>query len=159
MDMHRDVELGLTINPVYWDETPEICIKFNGVALDVRQLITERRYNWTLEAQDKNKLSVFFLNKKDSDTVDKLDKAVIIKELTIEGLTYKSFLNRSLYRPEYSEGYYTYAKENNIVVEPIIHSNYLGFNGEWYLEFTWPTFEWIYDVETSGLGWVYEKNI
>ena len=157
--MQRDVQLALLLEPLYWQDFPEIRIEFNGKVLDTRQLVQSHHYNWVLPAEDTNKLSVFFLNKRDSDTVDKLDKAVIIKELSIEGLKYKSFLNCSLYRPEYSEGYFNYAKENNIVVEPVIHSNYMGFNGEWYLEFTWPTFEWIYDLETAGLGWVYEKNI
>lgn len=157
--MSHDVMLGLLLEPLYWKDTPEIRIEFNNEVLDARQLIKSHQYNWTLPAKDTNRLSVFFLNKTDLDTVDNLDKAVIIKEISIEGLTYNSFLHRSLYCPVYSEGYYNYAKENNIVVDPVIHSNYMGFNGEWYLEFSWPTFEWIYDVETAGLGWVYEKNI
>lgn len=155
----RDVNLGLVVDPLYWDEPPEICVKFNGLVIDSQQLIKSHRYNWTLVAQDTNRLSVFFLNKKDTDTVGELDKAVIIKEVIIEGLAFPSFLYNSLYCPVYSEGYHNYAKKNNIAVKSIIHSNYLGFNGEWYLEFTWPTFEWIYNIETAGVGWVYEKNI
>jgi len=155
----RDVKLELVVDPVYWADRPQICIEFNQSPLIKLTLTKIKRFNWTLPANDVNRLSVFFLNKQDNDTINTLDKAVIIKEIGIEGFKYPSFLHLSRYRPDYSAGYYNYAKENNLTVEPIIHSNYLGFNGEWFLEFTWPTFTWIYENETKNLGWVYEKNI
>jgi hypothetical protein len=155
----HDVKLELTIEPVYWADVPQIRIEFNQSLLIEIALTKLERFNWTLPADDVNRLSVFFLNKQDSDTVDKLDKAVIIKEIGIEGFKYPSFLHLSQYCPDYSAGYYNYAKENNLTVEPVIHSNYLGFNGEWFLKFTWPTFTWIYETETKNLGWIYEKNI
>ena len=155
----RDVTLGLTVDPLYWANTPQIRIEFNQEPLFEDSLIKIKKFSWQLPANDTNRLSVFFLNKQDSDTVDNLDKAVIIKEIELEGFRYPSFMHRSQYRPEYSAGYYYYAKENNITVEPVIHSNYLGFNGEWFLQFTWPTFTWIYETETNKLGWIYEKNI
>jgi len=155
----RDVRLGLVVDPLYWADTPQIRIEFNHKSLFEDSLIKIKRFSWQLPANDVNRLSVFFLNKRDADTVDNLDKAVIIKEIELEGLRYPSFMHKSWYRPEYSAGYYHYAKENNIAVEPVIHSNYLGFNGEWFLEFAWPTFTWIYETETNKLGWIYEKNI
>lgn len=159
LDIVRDVKLELSVDPVYWADTPQIRIEFNQSLLAELELTKPERFDWTLPANDVNRLSVFFLNKQDSDTVDKLDKAVIVKEIGIEGFKYPSFLHLSQYRPDYSAGYYNYAKENNLTVEPVIHSNYLGFNGEWFLEFTWPTFTWIYETETKNLGWIYEKNI
>jgi hypothetical protein len=155
----RDVILALELDSVFWQELPKIRIEFNGSELFAGPAEKELKFNWTLPAQDLNRLSVFFLNKKDSDSVDGKDKAVIIKRIGIEGFYYDSFMHRTRYRPEYSEGYYNYAKENNIKVEPVIHSNYLGFNGEWFLEFAWPTFTWIYNLETNNQGWIYEKNI
>lgn len=159
MDTMRNVNLELIIDPLYWADAPEIRIEFNNTELFTGSLRTIQRFTWLLPANDDNRISVFFLNKKDCDTIDNLDKAVIIKQVSIEGLTYDSFLHSSKYKPVYSEGYYNYAKENNIIVEPVIHSNYLGFNGEWYLEFTWPVFTWIYKLETNNQGWIYEKNI
>jgi hypothetical protein len=155
----RDINFGLVLEPLYWNDIPEIRIEFNQTVLTGLKLTNIEKFNWTVPAQDHNRLSVFFLNKTDSDTVDNLDKAVIIKEVSLEGLSYPTFMHRSQYCPEYSDGYYHYAKQNNIVVEPVIHSNYLGFNGEWFLEFTWPTFTWIYELETNHQGWIYEKNI
>jgi len=157
--MMRDVNLGLVVDPVYWADCPEIQIKFNQDILFSGMLKQPHTFNWLLPAQDLNRISVFMLNKQDTDTVGNQDKAVIVKKVKLEGLSYPTFLNSSRYRPDYSQGYYHYAKQNNIVVEPVIHSNYLGFNGEWFLEFTWPTFSWIYETETGGLGWIYEKNI
>jgi len=155
----RDVELGLMLDPVFWDKLPEVRIEFNKNILFNGTLNKTKQFLWTLPAENVNRISVFFLNKKDSDTVDKLDKAVIITELSIEGLKYDSFLHLSKYKPMYSQGYYDYAKTHNIEVTPVIHSNYMGFNGEWFLEFTWPVFTWIYETETNKLGWIYEKNI
>jgi hypothetical protein len=155
----RDVKLELVIDPLYWADAPEIQIDFNQVPIVKTTLTKVERFNWIFAANEVNRLSVFFLNKTDNDTVGTLDKAIIIKEIGIEGFKYPSFLHRSQYCPNYSIGYYNYAKENNLTVEPIIHSNYLGFNGEWFLEFTWPTFTWIYETETKNLGWIYEKNI
>lgn len=155
----RDVILALELRPVFWKDSPEIQIKFNDIDLFNGLLEKDLKFHWTLPAQDLNRLSVFFLNKKDSDTVGDLDKAVVIEKIGIEGFYYASFLNQTKYLPEYSQGYYNYAKEKNLVVDPVIHSNYMGFNGEWFLEFTWPVFSWIYSIETGDLGWIYEKNI
>jgi len=155
----RDVLLEIVIDPLYWADAPEIRIEFNRVVLFSGALSQIKKFEWQLPANDNNRFSVFFLNKKDSDTVENLDKAVIVKQLAIEGFKYNSFLHATRYQPIYSEGYYQYANKQGITVEPIIHSNYLGFNGEWYLEFTWPVFTWIYELETNGQGWIYEKNI
>lgn len=155
----RDVKLGLVLDPLYWADAPIIRIEFNQEPLHGSSLTKIERFNWALPAEDINRLSVFFLNKQDGDTVNGLDKAVIIKEIELEGFRYPSFMHCSQYYPEYSSGYYQYAKENSLVVKPMIHSNYMGFNGEWLLEFTWPTFTWIYENETNKLGWIYEKNI
>ena len=159
MAIMRDIELGLVLEPLFWADAPEVRIEFNQTVLFDTSLVKTEKFNWLLPAQDHNRLSVFFLNKNDSDTVGNLDKAVVVKEISLEELTYTTFMHRSQYRPEYSLGYYEYARHNNITVEPMINSNYLGFNGEWFLEFTWPTFTWIYETETSGTGWIYEKNI
>ena len=157
--MVRDVKLALNLSPVFWQEPPAICIKFNDVVLFDGELTCETKFDWQLDAAESNRLSVFLLNKKDADCCDGQDKAVVVDSIGIEGLYYKTFMHKTLYHPIYSDGYYNYAKENNITVEPVIHSNYLGFNGEWFLEFTWPTFTWIYELETNGMGWIYEKNI
>lgn len=158
--MDRDVLIDLTIDPVYWADLPKIRVEFNGQILIEQYVSVHEEWSWTLPAQDINRLSIWMLNKKDADTVgDGRDKAVVVRSLGIEGLTYDSFLQVSRYRPIYSQGYRDYANQHEIEIQPEINSNYLGFNGEWWIEWPWPTFAWIYQLETQGLGWVYEKNI
>jgi hypothetical protein len=155
----RDIKLDLALSPVFWQDPPEITIKFNDAVLFAGFLIESAQFDWTLPAEDVNRLSIRLTNKTDADSQNGKDKAVTVDSIGIEGFHYQSFMHATRYRPEYSAGYYLYAQENNITVEPVIHSNYLGFNGEWFLECTWPTFTWIYNLETNGLGWIYEKNI
>lgn len=155
----RDVKLALDIEPIYWAEQPMVKIQFNEQVLHEGYMGEHKTFEWLLPAADNNRISVFLLNKTDRDTVGDKDKAVIIKSIGIEGFRYSSFMLQTQYRPVYTKGYYQYAKENNIKVQPIVKSNYLGFNGEWYLEFTWPVYQWIFQTETQGMGWIYEKNI
>jgi len=155
----RDVKLALELEPKFWAEAPKVKIEFNQHVLFEDHLGETKKFNWTLPATENNRLSVFLLNKTERDTVGDKDKAVIIKSIGIEGFHYSSFMLQSKYKPIYTNGYYQYAKQNKLSAEPIINSNYLGFNGEWYLEFTWPTYQWIFETETKGMGWIYEKNI
>jgi len=155
----RDVKLTLELEPKFWAEKPKIKIEFNQHVLFEDYLEETKKFNWTLPATDINRLSVFFLNKTERDTVGNKDKALIIKNVGIEGFHYSSFMLQSKYCPTYTNGYRQHAKENNLSVDTIINSNYLGFNGEWYLEFTWPVYQWIFETETKGMGWIYEKNI
>jgi len=155
----RDVKLALELEPKFWAEKPKVKIEFNQHVLFEDHLDETKKFNWTLPATENNRLSVFLLNKTERDTVGDKDKAVIIKSIGMEGFHYSSFMLQSKYKPIYTNGYYQYAKQNKLSAEPIINSNYLGFNGEWYLEFTWPTYQWIFETETKGMGWIYEKNI
>lgn len=155
----RDVKLSLDLEPKFWSDKPKIQIEFNEQPLYEDYLEASKTFDWILPAKDKNRLSVFFLNKTEKDTAGGKDKAVIIKSIGIEGFRYSSFMLQSKYKPIYTKGYHQYAKENNLPTSLIINSNYLGFRGEWYLEFTWPVYQWIFETETSGMGWIYEKNI
>lgn len=153
----RNILIDLCLRPVYWNDLPEVKVVFNKTELYHGSMSDEKTFSWELPANDNNRLSIFLLNKTDNDTVDNKDKAVIIERIGIEKFYFKSIMLQSLYKPNYSQGYYDYAKKNNIKVDSIIHSNYLGFNGEWYLDITWPTFLWLHEIE--NLGWIYEKNI
>lgn len=153
----RDVKLGVTLSPVYWNELPEYRIEFNGNTLESGFLKETAMFSWTLPAEDKNILRVHFLNKKENDTQDGKDKALVVDQINIEGFTFYSFLYAGKYTPQYSEGYYQYAKEHNLTVEPIVRQTYLGFNGAWELEIDWPVFTWIH--QTENLGWLYDINI
>jgi hypothetical protein len=153
----KDVNLGVTLSPVYWGELPEYLIEFNGKTVQTGHLDKTTTFNWCLPAADKNSLRVHFLNKRENDTQGDKDKALVIDQLNIEGFTFYSFLMAGKYTPQYPEGYYQYAKERNLTVEPVITQTYLSFNGVWQLDFDWPVFTWIH--KTENLGWLYDINI
>ena len=153
----KDIKLGITLSPVFWNELPEFSISFNDVVLEKGALNSPTKFNWTLLCADENTLTIEFLNKKDGDSIDGKDKAIIIDKIEIEGFELYSFLAAGKYMPEYPTGYYTYAKEHNLPVDPVLTQTYLSFNGKWQLQITWPVFSWIH--QTENLGWLYEKNI
>ena len=156
----REVPISIVIEPIFWNNPPMVRVGVNRATYYQGELREETDFSWRIDAKDLNTLEVALLNKCDADTIDGKDKALLIKSVSIEGMTLDSFLQKSRYGPEYTAGYYDYAIKNGIIVEEILYGQtYLGFNGLWSLDFAWPTFLWIYQTETQGLGWVYEKNI
>lgn len=153
----KDIKLGITLSPVYWDELPEFSVAFNDIELEKGFLDCTKQFNWTLPCTDNNVLTVNFLNKKDGDSVNGKDKALVIDQIEIEGFKFYSFLMAGKYTPVYPEGYYEYAKQHGLSTEPVLTQTYLSFNGQWQLNITWPVFSWIH--QTENLGWLYDKNI
>ena len=156
--MHnKNVKLGVTLEPIWWSKTPEIVVCLNQIELFAGTLCQPVTLEWTLPANDLNHFTIRLCNKEDSDTQNNKDMAIKILQLRIEGFAFDSFMHLAEYRPEYSQGYYEYASNNNLTVNSIIKSNYMGFNGEWGIKFAWPTFTWIHEIE--NLGWIHEKNL
>lgn len=153
----KDINFGMSLSPVYWAEKPEYLIKFNDEVIAAGSLSEKLSFEWNRPANDTNMLSVEFLNKKDTDTQGNKDKALIIDSITIEGFTFNSFLNAGIYKPNYPEGYYEYARNHGLSADPAVKQNYLAFNGVWELKITWPVFTWMH--QTENLGWVYDLNI
>lgn len=153
----KDIKLGLVLSPVWWDELPEYRIEFNGTKIAGGFLKDSSNFSWTLPALDNNTLSVHFLNKKDGDTQGDKDKAIVVDKVIVEGFDFYSFLMAGRYIPDYPKGYFDYAKEHNLSIEPVLTQNYLSFNGEWQLNIDWPVFSWIH--QTENLGWLHEVNI
>ncbi len=154
---NKDVKLGLDLEPVWWNKRPAVLICLNGRELFSGSISQTVSLDWLLPAQDRNRFTVELCNKEDADTRGELDMAVKILRLRIEDFALDSFMYLADYRPVYSRGYYQYAQDNNLTVDPVIKSNYLGFNGQWSIEFTWPAFTWIHEIE--HLGWIHEKNL
>jgi len=107
----RDVKLALELEPKFWAEKPKIKIEFNQQVLFEDYLEEVKKFEWTLPAKENNRISVFFLNKTERDTVGDKDKAVIIKSIGIEGFHYSSFMLQSKYCPTYTKGYRQYVME------------------------------------------------
>jgi hypothetical protein len=84
-------------------------------------------------------------------TNDTPDMAVEVVAVSIEGMTTDRFKWAGVYYPDYPE---PWASEQT---EPLLESHksatYLGWNGQWELEFSVPIFTWIHKLE--NLGWIY----
>lgn len=153
----KDINIGVSLRPIFWEEYPEYKIEFNDVELVKGFLPNSVTHEWCLPAGNNNKLKIYFLNKKEDDTVANKDKAIIIDKVSIEGFQFDSFLRAGRYTPTYTKGYLNYAQENNLPVHQVLQETDLRFNGFWELELTWPIFTWIH--QTENLGWLYKVNI
>lgn len=80
------------------------------------------------------------------------DMAVEIAAVTVEGITVDRFKWAGVYYPDYPE---PWASEQTAPLLPtLLSSTYLGWNGQWELEFSVPVFRWIHTTE--HLGWIYD---
>jgi hypothetical protein len=155
-----DTVIDLSLNPIFWDDCPEIeiCwdqqVLFRG-ELDHAHIKTFR----VVGSPGDHRLNVEFYNKRDGDTVidQNLDKAVIINNVAFEGMFFDSFMHSARYWPQYPDSYRDTCRQQGIDLEPDIVSNYLGWNGVWTLPVRFPIYTWIH--ETENLGWIYEKNL
>jgi hypothetical protein len=94
---------------------------------------------------------IIFYIKFENKTNETPDMAVEIESVTFEGMTLDRFKWSNRYYPEYPE---PWASEQSKPL-PKFHrsSTYLGWNGQWELEFETPIFTWIHRLE--HLGWIY----
>jgi hypothetical protein len=156
-----DTQINLTLTPVYWDNRyPEIRILWDNCILFSGTVQKEETKSFTVSGDaGLHNFVVEFVNKHDSDTVleKQLDKAIVINQIEVEGMSFSSFMYQAGYYPNYPDAYKVTCAEQNIVLEPRISSTYLGWNGKWVLPISFPVFTWIH--ETENLGWIYERNI
>lgn len=155
-----DIDIDIILKPVHWRDHPEIEIRWDDVVLFQGELDHHHVKPFKVSGDvGDHVLIVEFYNKHDNDTdiEQNLDKAVIIEGVSFENMRFDSFMHQALYYPRYPEAYRRTCEQQNIVLEPAITSNYLGWNGEWILPVTFPIYTWIH--ETENLGWIYEKNL
>jgi len=88
-----------------------------------------------------------FANKTDSTP----DMAVEIVAVDFEGMTLDRFRWAGVYFPNYPE---PWASEQEDLPNSHPSATYLGWNGQWELEFSVPIFTWIHRLE--HLGWIYD---
>lgn len=150
------VQVDLTLEPLWHSDPPEISVyigdqyRWNGCLESTKTFC----HQWTAVEGTTN-LSVEFLNKNNNDTVESLDKAVIIKSLSLNGISSDRFLLQGIYQPIYPEPWATEQKNAGIdLPSELTNHTYLGWNGIWILSFDVPVFTWIHRVE--NLGWIYD---
>lgn len=149
------VKLAVTLRPVWHSDPPQIKIGVDDVLSDV--ILTESTtFNFDVDAVDKCKLIIEFLNKTDQDTIPEqnLDKAVVIESIDFFGISDPRFVWSGIYEPTYPEPWATEQRDLGVILTPqLSNTNYLAWNGKWTLTFDVPVFTWIHKVQ--DLGWIY----
>jgi hypothetical protein len=132
----------------YDDKYPELVITLDDVLLVHDYLNCNKTLKFDVMLNTgTHTLNIELANKGRTDTkVDNTgkiiaDKAIYIKNVTIEGYALSDFLHQATYYPAGRDS---------------IKSNYLGWNGVWKLNFDTPIFSWIH--KTQNMGWIYDAG-
>lgn len=147
---HLDAKI--TLNPIWHSEPPEVLVSFNNDVMYAGHLYTPLTFQI-----DKNlkagqyQLMVEFVNKKNTDTVNGLDKAINIEKIAFNNIESPQFAWQGIYYPTYPE---PWASQQTDLKTELTQHTYLGWNGKWLLTFDIPIFTWIHRVE--NLGWIYD---
>lgn len=143
-----DVEV--TLSPVNSSNPPEVTVSLfdQTVTLVVTEEVT---ILFTAELDDcTKKLVIGFYGKSNSDTGEN-EKAVIIKEIRLNGILTEKAIELSNYTPVYPEPWLS--EQASPPKKVLAGVDYLGWNGTWEIEFSIPVFTWIHQVE--HLGWIH----
>lgn len=139
--------IELELETRWWRDPPLISIRFNGQEQTL-ELSKDRVFEFQhMSTAGCHSLEVELLNKQDSDTQPGLDKAVIVKSISFNGIKSDRFRWAAKYYPCYPD----HLKNNPTVLEA---HDYISWNGTWRLEFQTPIFTWIHNIE--NLGWIYD---
>ena len=149
-------QIDLTIDPIWHQDPPDVIVRIG------------KDYVWkgglkkpTVFSHDHpmingpNNISLEMINKKDTDTVGDLDRAVIIRSVAFNGIGSDRLLWQGRYYPHYPPLWASQQRQAGH--EPAVclpAHTYIGWNGVWILDFHVPVFTWIHQVE--GLGWIYD---
>ena len=134
----------ITLEPI---GTPEVKIQ---VGKQVVHTQLDKTFTFTFDkelAEGTLNITVEMLNKSDTDGTT----AVIVKDVTLNGITDQKILWSGVYCPRYPK---QWASTQQDLKESIVAATYLGWNGVWKLDITVPVFTWIH--QTRGLGWIFE---
>jgi len=82
---------------------------------------------------------------------DHKDMAVLIERVTFQSVEH-DFKIWSRYIPDYPDIWLQEQKTLGFFPAKEIHSNYLGWNGTWFLDFQTPIYQWIH--RRLDLGWL-----
>lgn len=149
------VKLAVTLQPIWHNRPPQIKIGIDDILSDVN-LTETTTFNFDVDAVEKCRLIIEFLNKTDQDTIPEqnLDTSVIIKSIDFFGISDPKFVWAGIYQPEYPEPWATQQRDLGVVLPPqITNCDCLGWNGKWTLTFNVPVFTWIHNIQQ--LGWIY----
>lgn len=148
--------IKLHVIPVWHAEPPICAVKFSKDVFFKEQIKESKIYSYEeyLPIGEHN-ITLEFLNKKNTDTVQGKDKAIIIDKLVFNGIESKKYVWQGIYQPVYPEPWATQQKQTGQELNHIVKSaKYLGWNGVWKLTYYAPIYTWIHKLEDHG--WIYD---
>jgi hypothetical protein len=140
------VQLAVTLTPKIGIAVPEVQISVPGHC--VTHVLQQTKKIQLEFVADSGWLEINFCNK---PTLDH-DMAVIVDSVEFFGVSDPKFVWQGVYRPKYSEPWYS--QQCPTPASTLSNCNYLGWNGQWRLEFDVPVFTWMHQVQ--DLGWIYQ---
>ena len=92
-----------------------------------------------------------FVNKTNEDSGAEGDMALIIKDISINGISDVGLFNHTTYTPDYPE---PWLSQQEPKPKSVLHGHrYLGWNGTWRFDFSTPAYQWLH--QAKQLGWTY----
>jgi hypothetical protein len=147
-----DVRIVIRASMRYHSHRPEILLTLDDEILasgpQEKDLVLDIQRNLGIGP---HRLSLQFTNKSSPGSADLPDMAVIVESLRFQYLE-QEFNIYSQYRPDYPESWLQQQRAKQIETPEVIHSNYLGWNGTWWVDFEAPIYRWIH--QKLDLGWL-----
>lgn len=153
MDIKKyKTQINLHVTPVWHLEPPMCSIQFSKDVFFKEEIKESKIYSYEeYLTPGKYDITIEFLNKKKTDTVDGKDKAIKIDRITFNGIESNKFVWQGVYRPVYPEPWASQQKNLGKKLNTIVNSaTYLGWNGQWTLTYSAPIYTWIHNVENYG---------
>jgi hypothetical protein len=146
------VDIGIAIKPNWIDVPPLLRLKIDRETLwnDLLYDKKDFEFSGTL-TKDIHLLEIELYGKPDLDP----HQSLTITDLCFGHTRSQKCVWQGIYNPHYPEPWASQQRSKGVVLEPkLYHTNHLGWNGIWRLEFAVPIFTWIHQVE--NLGWIYD---
>ena len=154
---HR-LRAAVALKTVWYNDPPEICLKFMDDVIYQGELRCDFVFSIDKKMPEgPGWITVDLLNKLPTDTCAKTgqDKAVVVDNIVFNDISSPKFVWEGLYTPQYHNDWYQQQVANGNTPDRVLkYHNYLGWNGQWRLDFSIPIFTWIPHLE--DLGWIYD---
>ena len=143
------VELSVVLEPRINETLPQVTISVPGQARHT-VLHHKQQFDFVFVASQ-GWLCIDFGNKIYTESTASADMAVIVSSVAFFGITDPRFVWAGVYTPHYPEPWFS--EQNPPPPRTMTQQTYLGWNGQWRLDFSVPVFTWIH--RTLNLGWLY----
>ena len=140
------VQMAVVLTPKIGIAAPEVQVSVPGYSATLVLQQTEKIQLEFVSAV--GWLEINFCNKPELDH----DMAVMVDSVEFFGISDPKFVWQGVYRPEYPEPWYS--QQRPVPAPTLPACNYMGWNGQWRLDFGVPVFTWMHQLQ--DLGWIYQ---